>query len=79
MFNTVISNLKSEYKINPSNTLYVGNDMLNDIYSANRAGLKTALYAGDARSLRLRKENPLISGLTPDFIVTNLMQIIELI
>ena len=75
MFRNVIMDLKSKYNIDPGRTLYVGNDMLNDIYSAKRAGMKTALFAGDARSLRLRESNPLVSGIKPDFIVTKLAQI----
>ena len=67
------------YNITPSNTLYVGNDMLNDIYSANKAGLKTALFAGDARSLRLREKDPKVTGINPDFLFTKLMQITELV
>ncbi|MGW8326213.1 MAG: HAD family hydrolase, partial [Desulfobacterales bacterium] len=38
--------------------LYIGNDMLNDIYPAKTVGFKTALFAGDARSLRLRENHP---------------------
>jgi putative hydrolase of the HAD superfamily len=79
MFNSIIYKLHTKYKINPSNTLYVGNDMLNDIYSANKAGLKTALFAGDKRSLKLRKNTPEVSDINPDFIITDLMQISELI
>lgn len=40
--------------IESSQTLYVGNDMLNDIYPAQQLGLKTAFFAGDQRSLRKR-------------------------
>ena len=79
MFNSIISKLKSGYNINPSNTLYVGNDMLNDIYSANSAGFKTALFAGDARSLRIREKDPRVFGVKPDFLITELMQITDLI
>jgi len=79
MFKSIISKLKTDFNINPSNTLYVGNDMLNDVYSANRAGLKTALFAGDARSLRKREKKPEVFGLQPDFLITDLMQITELI
>jgi putative hydrolase of the HAD superfamily len=75
MFKTVMKALKSKYDIGPSNTLYIGNDMLNDIYSAKMAGMKTALFAGDARSLRLRETTPQVSGIKPDFTVTKLIQI----
>ena len=79
MFKSIINNLKINYNIDPSNTLYVGNDMLNDIYSANKAGFKTALFAGDRRSLNLRENDPGLSGINPDFIITELMQISELV
>lgn len=75
MFKSEIIELKSKYDIDPSNTLYIGNDMLNDIYSAKMTGMKTALFAGDARSLRLRETNPKVSGIKPDFTVTKLIQI----
>ena len=79
MFNSMKSKLGSDFNINPSNTLYIGNDMLNDIYSANRVGFKTALFAGDARSLRLREREPRVTGLKPDFLITKLIQITEFI
>jgi putative hydrolase of the HAD superfamily len=52
--------------LKPENALYVGNDMLNDIYAATRAGFKTALFAGDRRSLRLREGDPRVRGIMPD-------------
>ncbi len=58
------------------NTLYVGNDMLNDVYPAAQTGFMTALFAGDRRSLRLRHENPLCHGLSPDLVITDLGQLI---
>lgn len=59
--------------------LFVGNDMLKDIYPAQQLGIRTALFAGDARSLRLRKEDPLLNGVVPDFTINNLEQIREII
>ena len=79
MFKEVIRDLKTKYNIDPSNTLYIGNDMLNDIYSAKTAGMKTSLFAGDARSLRLRENIPQIDGVKPDIIVTDLRQIPDLV
>ena len=57
--------------------LYVGNDMLNDIYPAARAGFQTALFAGDKRSLRLRPDDPRCSDLKPDLVLTDLSQLIQ--
>jgi putative hydrolase of the HAD superfamily len=65
--------------IRPSAVLYLGNDMLNDIYPARNAGFQTALFAGDKRSLRLRTEDPRCRDLTSDLVVTDLGQLIQLI
>ncbi|MBW1867325.1 MAG: HAD family hydrolase, partial [Deltaproteobacteria bacterium] len=78
IFNLAVKSLKRK-KIAPGTTLYVGNDMLNDIYPAARAGMKTALFAGDARSLRLRTGHRECHGLSADLVVTGLMQIPALI
>jgi len=55
--------------------LYVGNDMLNDITASSALGMKTALFAGDKRSLRLREDDDRVSGVSPDFIITELNQL----
>ena len=60
-------------------TLYVGNDMLNDIYPAKQLGFKTCLFAGDARSLRLRAEHPSCLNLKPDLVISDLSQIIDIL
>ncbi len=57
--------------------LYLGNDMLNDIYPAQKAGFQTALFAGDARSLRLREDDPRCINLSPDIIITDLKQLLD--
>ena len=59
----------------PENVLYLGNDMKNDIYPAHRQGFRTALFAGDARSLRLREEVPYLKKLVPDAVLTDLAQL----
>ena len=65
--------------INASETLFVGNDMLNDVYAAKKAGFQTALFAGDKRSLRLRAEDQRCSVLTPDLTVIDLLQLSEVL
>lgn len=62
--------------ISPDQTLYVGNDMLKDILPAQRMGFKTALFAGDKRSLRLRQDDSQCKGVQPDLVVTELSQLI---
>ncbi len=56
--------------ISPEQTLYVGNDALNDIHPAAETGFRTALFAGSKRSLRLRKDR---ENLNPaDAVITSL-------
>ncbi|NBD37763.1 MAG: HAD family hydrolase, partial [Verrucomicrobia bacterium] len=45
--------------LRPEQTLFIGNDMRNDIAPAAACGFRTALFAGDQRSLRWRKDDPL--------------------
>jgi len=62
--------------ITPRQTLYVGNDMLNDILPAAQVGFRTALCAADQRSLRLREDDSRVSQTVPDIVVTNLEEVI---
>jgi putative hydrolase of the HAD superfamily len=68
-----------EEKVDWSKTLYVGNDMLNDIWTASEVGCRTCLFAGDQRSLRLREKDKRCKKLAPDAIVDNLHQITEMV
>jgi len=65
--------------INPSEVLYVGNDMRNDIAPAAEVGFRTVLYAGDKRSLRLREGDSLVGNRTADRVVTNLRQVLAIL
>ena len=76
LFQMAAATLKAK-EINPPAVLYLGNDMLNDIYPAHMAGFQTALFAGDQRSLRLRENDPRCRNLTPDLVVTDLGQLIH--
>jgi len=62
-------------RIAPDEALYVGNDMLNDILPARKAGFCTALFAGDRRSLRRRENDRRVAGIVPDLVLTDLGQL----
>ena len=64
--------------IAPAEALFVGNDMLKDIYAARQAGLKTCLFAGDARSLKLRRDDTRCA-FEPDAVIDSLEQLIPVI
>jgi putative hydrolase of the HAD superfamily len=66
----------SHRRIAPASVLYVGNDMRNDILPAKTVGFKTALFAGDLRSLRRRADEARCRYLVPDVIITDLRQLI---
>jgi putative hydrolase of the HAD superfamily len=61
--------------IQRKNVLFVGNDMLKDIYPASTMGFQTALFAGDGRSLRLREDDERCKNLKADMIITDLLHI----
>jgi putative hydrolase of the HAD superfamily len=63
--------------IPPHEAIYVGNDMLNDVWAASQAGMKTAWFAGDARSCRRREDDPRCRCLRPDVVLTSLMQLLQ--
>jgi putative hydrolase of the HAD superfamily len=60
----------------PERTVFIGNDMRNDIAPAARQGFQTILFAGDARSLRLR-ENETGNIVRPDRVITDLIQLVD--
>ena len=61
----------------PNEAVYVGNDMLNDVWAASEAGLRTVWFAGDRRSCRPRQDDSRCQGLSPDVVLTDLMQLPE--
>ena len=76
LFEVASSRLK-EINIPTDSALYVGNDMLNDIYPAQKTGFITGLFAGDARSLRLRSDEPACKNLSADIVITDLIQLLN--
>lgn len=78
VYEALIQPLK-EKGLTPEDVLYVGNDMLKDIYAASQVGFKTCFYAGDMRAYRLRKDHPEASKVKPDYEITELKQLLEIL
>ncbi|MCO5044917.1 MAG: HAD family hydrolase [Kiritimatiellae bacterium] len=70
----VLNALAEDHGITPGDVAFVGNDMLNDVLPAAQAGCATALFAGDARSLRMREHDPRCANLHPTRILTHFDQ-----
>lgn len=72
-----MSALYQFHSVRPEEALYVGNDMLNDVWPSQKLGFRTGLFAGDNRSLRWRDDNPYMKDVEPDLIVTDLIHLKE--
>ena len=79
MYRRVLDRLRVHDGIEPGRVLYVGNDIRNDIKPAAALGCRTALFAGDQRSLRLRQGDPECEGVEPDAVVCDLSDIMKLL
>jgi putative hydrolase of the HAD superfamily len=61
--------------IQPSEVLYVGNDIKKDIKPAKKLGLHTALFVGDSRSIRHDESDLDSLSLGPDLVINDLRQL----
>ena len=68
-----------QLNITAAQTLYIGNDMLNDIWGATQVGWHTVLYAGDRNQTRLRPDDPRCTNLKSDVVITALSQLLDLL
>jgi len=78
LFSTLALRL-DDHGVAASDILYVGNDMLKDIWPAADVGWQTALFAGDNRSLRLRKDDPRMRHVQPTMVIDDLRQLVDAI
>jgi putative hydrolase of the HAD superfamily len=77
VYEPALTALRRDHGIDPQQVLYIGNDLRNDIWPADQLGCRTALFAGDARSLRLRQDDASLRDVHPDRVVTALDQITD--
>jgi putative hydrolase of the HAD superfamily len=67
-----------QQRIKPEEIVYIGNDMLNDVWAAARAGWRTILFAVDATQTTLRSDEPNCTQLQPDAIVTKAESLMDM-
>lgn len=79
LFELLRDQCNRKYGMFPDEILFVGNDMFRDIYPAFLSGFKTALFAGDTKSLRLRQDKPELKKIVPDYIITDLKQLLTIL
>ncbi|MBP7274740.1 MAG: HAD family hydrolase [Kiritimatiellae bacterium] len=63
---TALDALRAACGCSAGEVLCVGNDLRLDVAAAAGQGCRTALFAGDAGSLRLREDDPECAGVSPD-------------
>lgn len=63
--------------MDPTEILYVGNDINKDIIPAKKLGMRTALFVGDSRSMRHNESDLENLSLAPDLVVNDLSQITD--
>ena len=74
LFQLAVKNLRHA-GVSLDRVAYIGNDVRNDIVPAREVGFQTILFAGDARSLRMRKDDPACQNVDPDLRITHLNQL----
>jgi len=79
LFELLKEQCRLKYGIYDDEILFIGNDLYRDVYPAHLAGFKTVLFAGDTKSLRLRQDKPELRKIVPDFIITDLNQLLDII
>jgi putative hydrolase of the HAD superfamily len=78
LFELLKTRCREKFGMEAGEILFIGNDMFRDVYPACQAGFKTVLFAGDQKSLRLREDKPELKGITPDYIITDLGQLLKI-
>ncbi|MFA8449524.1 MAG: HAD family hydrolase [Bacteroidales bacterium] len=78
LYNILTDSLEKNYHIKANESIFIGNDMLKDVLPAQKAGMQTALFAGDKRSLRLRREEKEVKNISPDLVITSFDQITKI-
>lgn len=79
LFRQILDVLARETDLPPEACVYIGNDMLNDVWTARACGCRTVLFAGDRRSLKWRRDDERTRDLQPDAVMTDWKQLPDIL
>ncbi len=79
MFKDPLRVLRQRWGITPSQILFLGNDLLNDMWCARQVGLQCCLFAGDSHSLRLRRDDPRCRNFIPESCIGTLSELPQIL
>ena len=68
MFRRALEVLQKD-KVAASDCIYIGNDMVHDVWLAKEVGMAGVLFAGDPGSVRWRRDDPRCAELKPDAVI----------
>ena len=74
IFAPVIGSLRAK-GITQEKAIYIGNDLLNDIYAAGKLGFKTAFFAADEPMVKFHETDPRVKEFVPDITVKDFAQL----
>jgi putative hydrolase of the HAD superfamily len=75
----LLGRLLERLQVDPATVLVVGNDLAKDVQPARELGCRTALFAGDLRSLRAAPAALLEPRRRPDVILSQLDQLVSVL
>jgi FMN phosphatase YigB (HAD superfamily) len=78
LFESLVKGLENR-GISPHETLHVGSRIAQDVAPAKKAGMRTALFAGDKASLCATPEQLKDPKCRPDVLMTELTQILDVV
>ena len=75
----IAKNILAARGVTAEQILYVGNDMLNDVWCASQVGMQTVFFAGDQNLTVSRKDEPRCANLRLNAIVIDIAKIAQFI
>jgi len=79
LYEKLLDSMEQNVDYTPEQVLYVGNDMLKDVYPADKLGFRTAFFTGDSRSYKPREDDARCKDVKPSVRLSKLKQVLDCI